>query len=112
MLRQDIKALSEAHMHRYVEVRDQNGICFDGIVEYIDEETLCLAVPGAVEDRAFGPGGGPGFGPGAGPGFGPGFGPGPGPGFGPGPLPFRPRRFTRLALPLYALTALTLLPYY
>ncbi|MFC5405123.1 hypothetical protein [Cohnella soli] len=79
-----------AHMHRYVEVQGADGFCYDGIVEHVDDEWLCLAVPGAVDHmRAFFPGGG----------FGPFF-------------PYRPRRFNRLVLPLAGLAAISLLPYY
>ncbi|WP_027088279.1 hypothetical protein [Cohnella panacarvi] len=79
-----------SYMHRYVEVQAADGYCYDGIVEHVDDQWLCLAVPGAVDQMR-------------------GFFPGP---FYPPFAPFRPRRFNRLVLPLAALTALTLLPYY
>lgn len=93
-----MKTMCESHIHRYVEVRAVDGQCYDGIVEHVDDNWLCLAVPGSIEPmRAFGPG--PFFSP-----FGGGFG---------GPFyPYRPRRFNRLVLPLAALTAISLLPYY
>jgi len=82
-----------SHMHRYVEVQAADGFCYDGIVEHVDDQWLCLAVPGAVDQmRGFFPG--PFY-----------------PPFSPF-VPYRPRRFNRLVLPLAALTALTLLPYY
>ncbi|MGG1311849.1 MULTISPECIES: hypothetical protein [Cohnella] len=97
MDKKELRILCEKHMHRYVELRTANGMCYDGIVEYVDDETVCLAVPGAIDGyRAFFPS--------------PFFGPGP---FPPSPFfPFRPRRFSRLALPLAGLIALSLLPYY
>ncbi|RXJ00020.1 hypothetical protein DS745_13430 [Anaerobacillus alkaliphilus] len=108
------------HMHRYVLVQTAGQQAYDGIVENVDDTNLYLAVPvgesmqreGESEDRLVG---GVGFGyPGFGyPGFGyPGFGyPGYGyPGFG---YPYSPRRrFQRLILPLAAITALSLIPYY
>lgn len=84
------KALCLSHMHRYVEVQTADGYCYDGIVEHVDDQWLCLAVPGAVDQlRGF-------FAP---PYYQPFY-------------PYRPRRFNRLVLPLAALTALALLPYY
>ncbi|WEK56360.1 MAG: hypothetical protein P0Y55_10690 [Candidatus Cohnella colombiensis] len=82
------KSMFESHMHRYVEVQAVDGFCYDGVVEHVDHEWLCLAVPGSVDGLR-------GFFPIAGP-F----------------SPFRPRRFNRLVLPLAALTAISLLPYY
>ncbi len=87
------KAICKAHMHRYVEVQAADGYCYDGIVEHVDDQWLCLAVPGAIDPMR---------------------------GFFPTPFyppfspfyPFRPRRFERLALPLAGLVALSLLPYY
>ena len=88
------KSQCESHMHRYVDVRTVDGCCYDGIVEHVDEEWICLAVPGVAEDlRGFFPQ------PPLYPPYGPFF-------------PYRPRRFNRLVLPLAALTALSLLPYY
>ncbi|MFB9280061.1 hypothetical protein [Cohnella cellulosilytica] len=88
------KSMCEAHMHRYVEVQAADGFCYDGIVEHVDDEWLCLAVPGSVEPtRGFFP---PPF----------------YPPFGGGFYPFRPRRFNRLILPLAGLAAISLLPYY
>lgn len=89
-----MKAHCESHMHRYVEIHTADGCCYDGIVEHVDDEFICLAVPGATDDfRGFFPP----------PPFYPQYGP---------YYPFRPRRFNRLVLPLAALTALSLLPYY
>lgn len=88
------KNLCESHMHRYVEVQAADGYCYDGIVEHVDDEWLCLAVPGSVDQmRAFGA-----YPPLHSP-FGPYY-------------PYRPRRFERLALPLAGLAAIALLPYY
>ncbi|XID95383.1 hypothetical protein ACF3MZ_13080 [Paenibacillaceae bacterium WGS1546] len=87
------KSVCEAHMHRYVEVQAADGYCYDGIVEHVDDEWVCLAVPGSVEPMR-------GFHPGP---FHPPFGP---------VYPFRPRRFNRLILPLAGLAAISLLPYY
>ncbi|MFD0672076.1 hypothetical protein [Cohnella sp. GCM10027633] len=84
------KALCQSHMHRYVEVQAADGYCYDGIVEHVDDQWLCLAVPGAVEDAR-------GFFPHA--------------PFYP-PFGYRPRRFNRLVLPLAGLIGLSLLPYY
>lgn len=106
------------HMHRYVLVQTTDQQMFDGIVEHVDENNLYLAVPiGGEMEREEERGderliGGAGFGF---PGYGfPGYG-FPGYGF-PGHWhPYHPwprRRFRRLVLPLAALTALTLLPYY
>jgi hypothetical protein len=87
------KPLCESHLHRYVEVQAADGCCYDGIVEHVDDEWLCLAVPGAVDDmRGLFPS--PFYPP-----YGPFF-------------PYRPRRFNRLVLPLAGIAALSLLPYY
>lgn len=100
-------------MYRYVLVQTSDNQYYDGIVESVDDNHLYLAVPvgGEMEreesndERVFG-----------GVGYGPGFGyPGYGyPGYGfPGYGYYRPRRrFQRLVLPLTALAALSLLPYY
>lgn len=104
------------HMHRYVMVQTADQQSFDGIVENVDETNLYLAVPTGEamqrdegnEERLLG---GVGLGYGAGFGY-PGYGfPGYGyPGYG---YPYRPRRrFQRLVLPVAAITALSLLPYY
>jgi hypothetical protein len=86
------KSICESHMHRYVEAQAADGFCYDGIVEHVDDEWLCLAVPGAAENQMRG--------------F-----------YSPysqygSYYPYRPRRFNRLALPLAGLTGLSLLPYY
>jgi hypothetical protein len=80
------------HMHRYVLLQTHDGYCVDGFVEHIDDEMVCIAVPMCCEphwDRAFIP-------------------------FYPyQPYPFFPRRrFVRLAFPLTALLALSLLPFF
>jgi hypothetical protein len=87
------KAHCESHMHRYVEVQAADGYCYDGIVEHVDDQWICMAVPGAVDHMR---------------------------GFYPSPYyqpfspysPYRPRRFNRLVLPLAGLSSLSLLPYY
>lgn len=106
----EMRRLCEQHMHRYVELHAADGRRFDGIVEYVDDHTVCLAVPGAYPDpRTYDPGTHPdsrAFFPGP---FFPGpFFPGP---FFPGPF-FRPRRFIRFGFPLAGLLGLSLLPYY
>jgi hypothetical protein len=88
------KSECQSHMHRYVEIQGVDGHCYDGIVEHVDDEWICLAVPGAVDHmRGFFP---------------------PSPFYHPygSFYPYRPRRFERLALPLAGVTALSLLPYY
>lgn len=105
------------HLYRYVLVQTTDQQSFDGIVENVDETNLYLAVPeGEVEGVASneerllgGLGYGPGFGYGPGLGYGAGYGY---PGYGYPYYPRPRRRFRRLILPLAALTALTLLPYY
>ncbi|MBE0342790.1 hypothetical protein E4V51_19160 [Paenibacillus sp. 28ISP30-2] len=114
----DAKTLCQQHMHRYVCVWVKDGTMYDGIVEHVDDEKIYLAVPmGEAENvnlpyppnncgcgsRAYG-----GFAsyppypyPAPVPGYGYGYG-----------FPYRRRRFNRLILPLAALTAISLLPYY
>nr|WP_306220519.1 hypothetical protein [Cohnella sp. WQ 127256] len=88
------KTLCESHMYRYVEVQAADGYCYDGIVEHVDDEWVCLAVPGSVDPmRGFFPQ--PPLYPPVGPFY-----------------PYRPRRFNRLVLPLAGLAAISLLPYY
>ncbi len=94
------------YMHAYVLAETNDGTSFDGILTGLDDEFVYFAVPNDVtgqqgpmgpmnnEQRQFGY---PGYG-----GYG-GFG-----GFGYG----GPGRFRRLILPLAALTAITLLPWY
>ncbi|MBP1969028.1 hypothetical protein J2Z83_001131 [Virgibacillus natechei] len=110
-----IYELCKSHMHSYVLVETVDGSKIDGIVTGLDDEYVYIAVPlGGSEatqpnphqhmDRQSGYGYGyPGYGS---PGYGyPGYGP---PGYGAYP----PRRFQRLILPLAALTALSVLPWY
>ncbi|EFM12757.1 hypothetical protein PaecuDRAFT_0268 [Paenibacillus curdlanolyticus YK9] len=100
----EMKHWCNQHMHRYVLARTYNGWCTDGIVEHIDDEFVCLAVPCGVmmvDSRGFGP-----FSPFGGP-FGGPFG---APFY---PYPYYPRRrFIRQTLPLAALVGLSLLPFY
>ncbi len=102
-------------MHSYVLAEMVDGTKVDGIVTGLDDEYVYLALPleqheqhtqpnmPNYHERQFGYGyqgyGYPG-------GYGPGYGAGYGPGYG------RPRRFRRLVLPLAALTALSILPWY
>lgn len=134
----EIHSLCKKHLHRYVLITMRDGMTYDGIIESVESEHVVLAVPATEQMHAapcgcggthhhhhghygqqgqqaqpsyqgqhgayrpaqpfFGPGFyGPGF-------FGPGF---YGPGF------FGPRRrFNRVVLPLAALTAISLLPYF
>ncbi|MDQ6421122.1 hypothetical protein RB620_16970 [Paenibacillus sp. LHD-117] len=90
------KGICEQHMHRYVLLQTHDGSCVDGIVEHVDDECVCIAVPYCPGewDRAFLPFGGYG-------------------GYGGYGYPFFPRRrFHRRVFPLAALLALSLLPYY
>ncbi|WP_010093626.1 hypothetical protein [Ornithinibacillus scapharcae] len=114
--------LCKNHMHSYVLAELEDGTNFDGIITGLDEEYVYFAVPidnetpsqmmqndpsqmmqNMGELRQFGWYGFGGFPP-YGYGF-PGFG---FPGYGFGPR----RRFRRLVLPLAALTALSVLPWY
>jgi small nuclear ribonucleoprotein (snRNP)-like protein len=129
----DMKTMCKHHMHRYVLVQLNDGRDYDGIVEHVDDQNVYLAVPvGRVDtgnreeensgDKGVGNnqrnndesdqringwyGGYPGFGYGR-PGYSYGF-----PGYGYYPGYGRRGRFQRLILPLAALTALSILPYY
>ncbi|MFB4169762.1 hypothetical protein [Virgibacillus sp. JSM 102003] len=108
---QHMYELCKNHMHSYVLVEMSDGSKVDGIITGLDDEYVYVAVPLGQGDeqhanafpsdhqqRQFGFGYGyPGYGY---PGYGYGY------GFG------RPRRFRRLILPLAALTALSVLPWY
>ncbi|PAV29208.1 hypothetical protein CIL05_12485 [Virgibacillus profundi] len=99
--------LCKKHMHSYVLAEMVDGSKLDGIITGLDEEYVYFAVPidqnqhqspdypPNENDRQFGYGY---------PGYGYGY-----PGYGYGRPP---RRFNRLILPLAALTALTVLPWY
>lgn len=103
--------LCKQHMHSYVLAETTDGSKFDGIITGLDHEYVYFAVPidsnqslpfarssEPSDERQFGY---PYYG-----GYGyPGYGY-PGYGYGPG------RRFRRLVLPLAALTAISLLPWY
>ena len=110
---QHMYELCKNHMQSYVLVEMTDGSKVDGIITGLDDEHVYMAVPinGNEMDqpspyhthqqpghRQFGY---PGYGPGYGYGYGFGY-----PGFG------RPRRFQRLVLPLAALAALSILPWY
>ncbi|WP_309123040.1 hypothetical protein [Paenibacillus sp.] len=104
--------ICKQHMHKYVLIHTTDGMQYDGIVESMDDEYVYLAVPvGTTElmpPQVRGLPGYYGYGPGYGygyPGYYPGYGYGyPGYGYG--------GRFRRLALPLAALAAISLLPYF
>jgi hypothetical protein len=97
----EMKYWCKQHMHRYVLARTYNGWCVDGIIEHMDDQFVCLAVPCGVvyvDSRGFLPFGGPFGGPIGAPFH---------------PYPYYPRRrFIRQTLPLAALIGLSLLPYY
>ncbi|GAK39632.1 hypothetical protein PUW24_01070 [Paenibacillus urinalis] len=110
MEKQDKKKMCSDHLYRYVSVWMEDGTVHDGIVESVDEENVYLAVPMTCDTYQQAPAHGMhaycgcmpspcgdyrGFFP-----YGGGYGYG------------RRRRFNRLILPLFALTAISLLPYY
>jgi|GEM_PF-551063 len=101
----EMKQWCKHHMHRYVLARTYNGWCIDGIVEHIDDQFLCLAVPCGVvmvDPRGFIPFGGPFGGPFGAPIGAPFY-----------PYPYYPRRrFIRQTLPLAALVGLSVLPFF
>lgn len=124
----EAQALCKKHIHRYILVQTKDGAMYDGIVESVDDSNVYLAIPvgtanvpaqfapnphmsasgcGCDGNRAIGYPGyyGPTY-----PGYGYGYG-GPGYGYGHG-VPGHGRRFQRLILPLAALTAISLLPYF
>ena len=134
MTHSDMKKMCEDHLNKYVLVKTKDDQQFEGIVEHVDKESVYLAVvvtqitgygappqgpsgfgygfEGSKEDdeRVFAPGvaGVPAYG-----GFGgyPAYGYG---GYAPyGRYPYyRPSPFRRLILPLAALTAISVLPFY
>ncbi|WP_077325071.1 hypothetical protein [Virgibacillus siamensis] len=99
---QHIYDLCKNHMHSYVLVEMNDGSNFDGIITGLDDEYVYFAVPLGQDDgmphghhhRQFGWGSYnyPGF-------YGHGY-------------HHRPRRFRRLILPLAALAAISVLPWY
>ncbi|TJY43432.1 hypothetical protein E5161_05985 [Cohnella pontilimi] len=93
------KKLCKEHMYRYVAVHLADGSSYDGIVEFVDDHWLRLAVPGAVQpaSRAYFPVPYTDY-----------FGPW---GYYGGFYPY-PRRFAALLIPLAALQTLLLLPYF
>lgn len=102
--------LCKNHMHAYVLAEMVDGTTIDGIITGLDNENVYFAVPIDFTNqssqpinssyRQFGGGYGPGYGS-------PGYGYGGYPGYG------NPRRrFDRLILPLTALVALSILPWY
>jgi hypothetical protein len=94
-------SLCQQHMHRYVGVQMADGSYHEGIVENVDEHNLYLAVPTGAADqdqtRAFLPFGYSGYGY---------------PGYGYEGYGYPGGLFFRSTLPLAALLALSLLPYY
>lgn len=108
----DMRTLCSKHMNQYVSAEMEDGTRFDGIIADLDDRYVYLDVPEephepefrtADERQFWGPYPRP-YGP-----FYGGFYGYPGPGF---PGYYGPARFRRLVLPLAALTALTLLPWY
>lgn len=105
------------HMHAYVLIETTDGKKHDGIITGLDDQHVYLAVPigeGRVDERKVKYGssyGNPSFG-GSYYGGNPYYGGGPYYGAGPYGGYFPPRRFQRLVLPLTALAALSLLPWY
>lgn len=102
------------HMHAYVLIETADGQKYDGIITGLDDQHVYLAVPledERGEERQFGSsyggsyyGGSPGYGSYGGYG-----------GYGGSPYygsSYPPRRFRRFVLPLTALAALSLLPWY
>lgn len=109
----DIYEQCKDHMHAYVLAETTDGTQVDGIITGLDEENVYLAIPiGSEEagmDRQYGYGSGYGSGHGYGSSYGHG---GYSPyGYGQGYFN-RPQRFRRLVLPLAALAALSILPWY
>jgi hypothetical protein len=98
----------KSHMNKYVLAETTDGQKFDGIIVDVDAEQVILAVPITGEEMMYGYDGmmmdsrvyGYPYG------FNPGF------GFYPPFYGFPRRRFRRLALPLAALTAISLLPWF
>jgi len=106
--------LCAKHMHAYVLAEMNDGMKFNGIITGMDNENVYLAVPGSLDDdqredlgngedsRQYG------------------FGPRPRPynhfgyGYSPGyyGYGYRPGGFRRLILPLAALTAISILPWF
>ncbi len=107
---QHIYDVCKDHMHAYVLIELVDGSSIDGIITGLDHESVYLAVPLEAHEqhhsymqqgenphhRQFGYGY-PGYG---------------GPGYGYGGYGFPPYRFRRLILPLTALAALSILPWY
>lgn len=99
-----IYELCKEHMHAYVLAEMVDGTVIDGIITGLDEENVYFAVPidystqplqqpNSLNRQYWG-----GYGPGPGFGY---------PGYG-----YPGRRFSRLILPLTALVALSVLPWY
>ncbi len=100
--------LCKDHLHSYVMAETNDGYSFDGIITGLDDEYVYFAVPieqdntpertpasvNELRQYGYGYGGYPGYG---------------SPFYGYG---HPPRRFRRFILPLAALTAISLLPWY
>ncbi|WP_336511509.1 hypothetical protein [Alteribacter salitolerans] len=101
MNQQEMHHLCKDHLYRYVLVTTQDQMQYDGIVENVDDDYLYMAVPvGEIGDSQHLIQGARFYG-------------------GYGYTPYYPpyyygprRRFQRLILPLAALAAISLLPYY
>jgi hypothetical protein len=99
MHKHEAQALCREHMHRYVRIQVADGSTVDGIIEFVDEEYVYMAVPVRPGDEANDRRGYFPYVPG---GFYP-----------PYFNPYYPGgRFRRVVLPLAALLALSLLPFY
>lgn len=100
------------HMHAYVLIETTDGKKYDGIITGLDDQHVYLAVPlgdERGEERKIGSSyGGPYYG--GSPGYGGSYGGPFGGSYHGGYYP--PRRFGRFVLPLTALAALSLLPWY
>jgi|SRR5699024_8714416 len=102
--RNSMYELCKDHMHAYVLAEMVDGTAIDGIITGLDEENVYFAVPIDYSEESFQPtdssyrqfGGWYG----------------PGPGFGYPGYGYPRRRFRRLILPLTALAALSILPWY
>lgn len=92
--------MCQQHMHQYVVLETTDGATIDGIITDVDQQNVYLAIPNSnstayYDQRYYGYSGYP---------------------YGPQPpygsYPPYPGRFRRLVLPLAALTALSVLPWY
>ncbi|CQR46994.1 hypothetical protein BN1058_01283 [Paraliobacillus sp. PM-2] len=99
--------LCKNHMHHYVLLETSDGSTIDGIITDVDELNVYLAIPNTMPEMEYTRQYIPSYGYGGYP-YG-GYPYGPRPPYGPYP---GQGRFRRLVLPLAALTALSILPWY